>query len=299
MELSSKVTADYKNVPLISYLSQRFRYLSRQEWQERIADGRLKHNGVAAQATTMVTQGDIVSYTMPDDTPPRQDYTVLYEDEWLLGVNKPPHLLVHASGPFIQENLIYQIRQWHTPPLPRAHLVNRLDRETSGVILVAKDKETLRLMSQQFAQTAVEKRYLALVAGIPDPAHGVIEQSIIQLAKDDGPPRFAISQSPAAKTAVTEYQIQQSFKDQYALLRLTPKTGRTHQIRVHLAAIGHPIIGDKVYGGLTEGQKQPIKRHLLHCHQNQFNHPVTQTTTVVQAPLPADMQAFIDHEVSQ
>lgn len=292
MIISSKVTAQYKQVPLLDYLATRFKYMTREEWRERIENGRITHNGNACQPDTLVTQGDLIAYDMPDTSPPRQDYTVLYEDEHLLGVSKPPHLLVHASGPFIQENLIYQIRTWHKPPLPNAHLINRLDRETSGVILLAKDKETLKLMSQQFAETAVTKTYLALVHGQPNPSSGIISHSLIKLPKDDGPPRFAPSTAPEAKTAVTQYETLKPVGNGYALLRLAPKTGRTHQLRVHLDALGHPIVGDKVYGG-ENGRLPHITRHYLHCHSNQFAHPHTHQPISVTAPIPDDMQTFL------
>lgn len=289
MELSSKVTAEFKNVPLIDYLATRFKYLSREEWLVRIADGRITHQNNPATPTTIVTQGDIVTYHAPDTSPPRRDYDVLYEDQWLLGVNKAPHLLVHASGPFIQENLIYQLRHWNDPPLPDAHLVNRLDRETSGVVLVAKNKAVLRQLSQQFAQTAVHKTYLALVHGRPSPSAGTIDASLIKLPKDEGPPRFAVSNEPAAKTAVTGYALIHPVGDDFSLIRLSPKTGRTHQLRVHLALLGHPIVGDKVYG-----QDSLADRHLLHCSSNRFIHPGTKNPLTIDAPLPADMRQFLD-----
>lgn len=289
MQLSSKVTADFKNVPLIDYLATRFKYLSRDEWLVRIENGRISHNDQLCQAETLVTQGDIVTYTMPDDAEPRQDYTVLYEDDWMMAVDKAPDLLVHAVGPFIRENLIYQLRTWHTPPLPDIHLVNRLDRDTSGVILLAKSKDILRQMSALFAETAVQKTYLAIVHGQPAQPSGTIDHPIIKLPKDDGPPRFAPSDDPKAKTAVTHYETVEPLGNKHTLLRLFPKTGRTHQLRVHLLAIGCPIVGDKVYGRSDTAQRQ-----YLHCHSNTFIHPHTQTQTTITAPLPADMQTFIN-----
>lgn len=289
MELSSRVTTEYKNAPLIEYLAGRFKYLSRDEWVERIKSGAITLNKELCQPDSVVKQGDWVTYNAPDRSPPRRDYTILFEDDYLLGVDKAPHLLVHASGPYIQENLIYQLRTWNEPPLPDTHLINRLDRETSGVILIAKGKPMLRIMSQQFAETAVQKTYLALVDGVMKKSNGVIERGILQLPKDDGPPKYVVSDAPEAKAATTHFELVEIIGETYSLVRLFPKTGRTHQLRVHMASIGHPIVGDKVYG-----RSSNIDRQLLHCHSNTFVHPKTEKKMTIAAPIPADMQAVID-----
>ena len=237
----------------------------------------LTHNNHPCTPDTIVTQGDIITYHMPDDGPPPPlEYTVLYEDEWLLAVNKPGNLLVHAKGRYVRENLIYQLRTYHDPPLPHVNLINRLDKETSGVILLAKDKEMLREMSRQFAVGEVTKTYLAIVHGIPNPASGTISLPIGKVKQPGKGDHFGIDEV-GGKTAVTHYETLKSCKVyrrgrgergeegelEISLLRLTPKTGRTHQLRVHTKALGHPIVGDKRYGVDDEDLRESNGRLLL------------------------------------
>jgi len=291
MVVSSKVTAQFKQVPVVDYLAARFTYLSAKEWEERVRNGRISHNGTLCVVETIVTQGDIIAYEMPEsELPPlKLEYSVLYEDEWLMGVNKPPNLLVHAKGRFVRENLIYQLRTCHTPPMPQINLVNRLDKETSGVILLAKDKGTLKLMSKLFRETAVSKTYLAIVHGIPQPANGLIELPIGRIPSEDGA-RFGTENAEYPKEATTKYETISAVGEQFSLLRLMPKTGRTHQLRVHLAAIGHPIVADKRYGRF---HTTPFTRQALHSAHTSFMHPQTKRPCRITAPLPKDMASFL------
>ncbi|KAA3657492.1 MAG: RluA family pseudouridine synthase [Chloroflexi bacterium] len=302
MVVSSKVPAQFKQVPIIEYLAARFTYLSVDEWRERVENGRLTHNTLPCTTNTIVTQGDIVTYHMPDpDKPPQLEYTVLYEDDWLLGINKPGTLLVHAKGRYVRENLIYQLRTYHNPPLPHVNLVNRLDKETSGVIMLAKDKETLRHMSRQFAIGDVTKTYLAIVHGTPSPASGTID---LPIGKVDAPSKgnhFGID-AVRGKTAVTHYETLHTCKihhgEEISLLQLTPKTGRTHQLRVHTKALGHPIVGDKRYGIDDERIREEngrllLERQALHCAATSFQHPHTGETCLIEAPMPDDIESFL------
>jgi len=314
MVVSSKVPAQFKQVPIVDYLAARFTYLSVDEWRERVENGRLTHNNTPCTPDTLVTQGDIVAYHMPDTDapPPPLEYTVLYEDDWLLGINKPGNLLVHAKGRYVRENLIYQLRTYHNPPLPDVNLINRLDKETSGVILLAKDKETLRQMSRQFAVGKVTKTYLAIVHGIPNPTSGTID---LPIGKVDAPGKgdhFGIDEV-RGKTAVTHYETLKTCRiyrrgrgergeegeDEISLLRLMPKTGRTHQLRVHTKALGHPIVGDKRYGisdeaVRTENGRLLLERQALHCAATSFHHPHTGKTCLIEAPLSTDLKIFLE-----
>jgi 23S rRNA pseudouridine1911/1915/1917 synthase len=301
MIVSSKVTAQYKQVPVIDYLAIRYTYLSRDEWQARIENGRITHNGRPCTMTTRVTQGDVVAYDMPvaDTPPPTLDYTIIYEDKWLLGVNKPGGLLVHSKGRYVRENLIYYLRTYHSPPFPEANLVNRLDQGTSGVILVAKDKPTVRLMSQMFAETAVAKTYFAIVHGVPQPDSGNIDLPIGKVPfRGRGDHYSTATHATAKKEAITYYETIQTFKDRFALLRLIPKTGRTHQLRVHLQSLGHPIVADNRYGIEDEADRMidgdlVLTRHALHCAETSFVHPMKERPYQLKAPFPADMRSFL------
>lgn len=304
MRLSSKVTADYEHVLIVDYLAGRFTYRSASEWLALVQDGRVSHNQQICTTTTIVTQGDVVTCDMPDSPPPAANlnYKIIYEDDWLLAINKPGDLLVHDKRRFVQANLIYHLREKHEPPYANATLVNRLDKDTSGIVIVAKDGQTAGLMQQQFREQAVAKQYLAVVTGIPNPRSGIINKPVGKLKSLPGVYRYGIV--PEGKTAVTHYTTRQTFNDQFALLELSPKTGRTHQLRIHLQAIGHTIVGDKLYS-LSDadylnwvksrqfGPDELIKRQALHCAQTSFTHPVTERPLTIQAPPPPDFQTLL------
>lgn len=307
MVVSSKVTAAYKQVPLLAYLSQRFTYKTETEWQTLIQDGRVTCNGQIGQPQTIVSQGDHIACHLPDNIPADVDlnYKIIYEDEWLLAVNKPANLRVHDKRRYAQANLIYHLRHQHQPPYPNLTLVNRLDKNTSGIVLAAKDKATARQLQEQFRERQVKKVYLAVVAGIPRPAAGVIDLPVGRLPSLPGVYRFGIDRQQG-KPAVTHYETEQTFANQYALVKLRPQTGRTHQLRVHMQAVGHTIIGDELYN-LTDEQfldwvedKRPLtpalallKRQALHSWQTQFIHPHSNRACRLEAPLPADIQLLL------
>ncbi len=306
MQVSSKVTTGFKNALIVDYLAARFSYFSVEEWGELVANGRLTHNGQTATLATRVRQGDTVSYHMPDPAPPADLVVpIVYEDEWLLGVSKPAGLRMHSQGKFITENLIYYLRYQHKPPFPKVDLVNRLDIHTSGVVVLAKDKQVLRQLSDDFAAGRVEKTYLAVVHGQPDSTSGMIELPLARVP-DTKTARQQVVAAGEGKTAVTRYKLLETFGTDYALLQLQPKTGRTHQLRLHLAAVGHPIVGDGLYqmndedylqwvrNGRSPDNMPLLQRQALHCAATQFTHPVTGEPCKLEAPLPDDMTQLIE-----
>ncbi len=303
MIVSSKVTAVYHKKSLLDYLAGRFTYQTRDKWQGRIVAGDVTCNGRSATPNQTVHQGDLVACNLPDPPLPsvNLNYHIVYEDEWLLGVNKPSNLRSHGSGRFIQANLIYQLRHKHTPPYPEATLINRLDKDTSGIVLLARDKETLRQVQKQFAERTVKKQYLAVVAGIPNFTHLEIDQPIARLPSAKGVYRFGIVDE--GKPAQTVVDVIRPLPPNHALLRLTPKTGRTHQLRVHLAALGHPIVGDRLYSmndaaflAWCEDKKSDglsLPRQALHCQQTTIWHPHLQRPLTITASLPSDILTFL------
>ncbi len=305
MDISSKVPGGFKNALIADYLAARFTYFSAEKWRELVGNGRLTHNGRPCTLETRLRQGDIVTYHLPDPAPPQNLHIpILYEDEWLLAVSKPAGLRMHSQGKFITENLIYYLRYQHEPPFPAVDLVNRLDTYTSGVVVLAKEKEALRQLSHAFAAGEVEKTYLAIVKGQPEPANGVIE---LPLEKVPGTKtaRQQVAENGGGKTAVTRYQTLQSLGPDHALLQLQPQTGRTHQLRVHLAASGHPLVGDALYqmpdeaylfwvqNGRSPSAMPLLQRQALHCAATQFSHPITGEPCRLEAPLPPDMTQLI------
>lgn len=307
MLVSSKVTALFHKKSLLDYLAGRFTYQSREMWQARIVAGDVTCNGRAAEPAQIVRQGDLVACDLPEPPLPdiNLDYHIIYEDEWLLGVNKPGNLRSHGNGRFLQANLIYQLRHNHTPPYPEATLINRLDKDTSGVVLLARDGDTLREVQAQFANRTVEKKYLAVVEGIPKRAVQEIDLPIGRLPSAAGVYRFGITAD--GKPAQTTMELIRPLPPNQALVRLTPKTGRTHQLRVHLAALGHSIVGDRLYSmtdvaflawcadktSKNTADNSPLPRQALHCAQTTIWHPQQKRPLTIAAPLPSDIQTFL------
>ncbi len=302
MNVSSKVPAHLNGLSLLAYLTNRFSYLPEASWLQLIKAGRISCDGVICHGSRVLAQGNSIRCDLPDFEPPavNLDYSIVYEDEWLLGINKPAGLRVHSRGKFVTANLIYQLRHVHQPPYPQADLVHRLDADTSGLVLLARDKVVLSDLVRQFAEGLVTKSYLAVVAGCPVPACGSIALPIGPLKKA-AVPRHGVDET-GGKSAVTHYRTLRKLSTNYSLLELQPATGRTHQLRVHLAAIGHPIVGDALYTMNDEDylayRRNPplqtgLNRQALHSHQLQFLHPIQKTTCTLTAPLATDIEELI------
>lgn len=306
MIFSSVVPTDFAGSTLVCYLVKRFTYLSEQEWRGQLVLGRIARNDGPYLVDGILLAGDVISFTVdPAEFPEPEadlDFQIIYEDDWLLGINKPGNLLVHRQGRSLTHNLIYQLRHAHQPLYPQAGIVNRLDRETSGVVLVARQPQFLGGLNALFAEHKVTKSYLAVVHGRPLERQGVIDAPIGRDPESDVSYRYCAGlRAVAAKNAMTRYQVVTEYGD-VSLLRLQPETGRTHQLRVHLAYIGHPILHDKLYGRTdqeflawrqrplaeqTEGQGN---RQALHAESLQFVHPWTGKEVRIVAELPRDMQ---------
>jgi RluA family pseudouridine synthase len=293
-----------KGTPLADYLAARFTYYSQSEWLERIAEGRVQRNGTAAAAGDTVAPKDSVAYDAGEFEEPAADlgYRIICQDDWLLGIDKPGNLLVHRAGRSFRNNLMYQLRFVREPRLPDAHPVHRLDRDTSGVVLVAKSAAARAALGKVLAEGNMEKMYYALVTGAP-------EKRDIDLPigrKDLSAISYKYGVDPAGKTALTRIIGVRPAGSAHSLVTVQPVTGRTHQIRIHLAAIGAPVVGDKLYGmsekeylawrenpELNSGTL-PFHRHALHCASLSFVHPYTKKPLKIEAPMPRDMQDLLD-----
>ncbi|GJM41487.1 MAG: RNA pseudouridine synthase [Ardenticatenaceae bacterium] len=303
MIVSSKVTAVFHKKPLLDYLAGRFTYQTKEKWQARIEAGDVTCNGRSATTQQIVRQGDVISCDLPDPPLPdvNLDYKIVFEDNWLLVANKPGNLKVHGHGRFIQANLIYQLRHNHAPPYPEATLINRLDRDTSGIVLLARDSDTLRAVQTQFAERTVEKSYLAVVQGIPKWQTREVNLPIGRLPSAAGVYRYGVTDE--GKPAQTMMELVRPFPPNHAFIRLTPQTGRTHQLRIHLAAVGHPIVGDRLYTmddtaflawcKDKSSDNAPLPRHALHCAQTTIWHPHWKRPFTFRAPLAPDIRTFL------
>ncbi|MCP9782817.1 RluA family pseudouridine synthase [Cyanobium sp. WKJ7-Wakatipu] len=203
---------------------------------------------------------------------PRSDHgcCVLYADPWLLALLKPSGLLSQPGlGPELADSLISRAQErW-----PEARLVHRLDRDTSGLILLARDATTHRVLSAAFAERRVRKTYLAVVQGLPADRGGVINQPLARIATR--PPRYGVVPlEQGGKPALTRWRVLRRFEGA-SLLLLQPRTGRSHQLRVHLADLGHPVLGDPIYGDPLYGEPAAAPRLQLHAAGLQLLHPAT------------------------
>ena len=224
-------------------------------------------------------------------TSPNLQPTILTETDHWLAVDKPAGLVVHAATTHTGDTLVdWLIKRERTArSLPHAGLVHRLDKDTSGVLLVAKTPEMFAYFKSLFKGRKISKEYLALVVGRLSPRRGIIRIPITR----DPIRRTQFGPAYSGKLSETKNEVI-SYYPAATYLRVWPTTGRTHQIRVHLAGLGHPIVGDTVYGTPhTRSHVQPTGRHFLHAHQLTFTTPDGQSRTVI-APLPPDLKRQLD-----
>ena len=237
-------------------------------------------NGVHARVIDRLKPGDVVSITLWDAPWQAQqsalEVPVLYEDADLIVYNKPAGMACHQAKTLQQDTLANVFARRCEVP---CRSIGRLDKDTSGAVVIAKNAFAAAALTGR-----VEKTYLALCVGAPQPPSGVINAPIGQLSRAD-PHRQVLADG---KPAVTHYEMLEDLGE-YSLVRCWLETGRTHQIRVHLAHLGHPLLGDTLYGGPT-GR---LQRQALHCAKAAFVHPVSKKWVAVEAPLPQDMQKLL------
>lgn len=286
------------------FLAKRVDWKSRNELQTLIDESRISVNGVVRKASTKLAAKDAVVIRL--DAAEAPDYAavpidVIHEDEALLCVNKRPGIVVHPVGRHQLTNLLSALharyRNHEAPSKDKVpHVCHRIDRDTSGCFLVAFSPEWKADVSLQFESRGVKKEYLALVHGIPAEREGVIDAAIRTV--EDPFPVHSVAEGGAR--AVTRWRVEETFaRRDAALVRYFPETGRTHQIRVHSAHLGHPLLCDARYGGrgphfAREGDAEPVlARCALHAARLEIRHPVTGGTIVFEAALPGDMAGAV------
>ena len=276
-----------------SYLPRRFNWRSRAYFLGLLSAGTVTVNDQPIKKAYRVRAGDRIAIELPESYRVDFDYEaiplhLLFEDETLVAVNKPGNLAVQPTGRYIRENLLNRLRhhyRQHGDESCDPCIVHRLDRETSGVVVFAKSPVHARALAEQFAQRVTQKVYLAIVHGHPPPA-GSIRQPL--LATSD---RHVVIDS-AGKPALTHFRVR-SHHGAFSLVELHLMTGRQHQLRVHLASIGHPIVSDEFYGRPGDRDHAAFpERHMLHAASLRLNG--TQGATLhLTAPTPADMVHFL------
>ena len=273
--------------------------------------GQILVNERSRPASYRVRPGDRITVAVPRPeptglTPEALSLNIIYEDDDLIMVNKPPGLVVHPAPGHRRGTLLNALLH-HCPDLAavgdlnRPGLVHRLDKDTSGVLVAAKTARAHAELVRQFQDRQVEKTYVALVWGRFAQERGEIDQEV---GRHPGARQKMSVHPRRGKPAVTYWKVLAEYPGPVTLLELFPKTGRTHQLRVHLAALGHPVVGDATYGGgaarlkgnpVLKGLRPLVTRQLLHARSLKLTHPRTGTPVMGEAPMPGDFQAAIEY----
>ncbi|HLI71266.1 MAG TPA: RluA family pseudouridine synthase [Ktedonobacteraceae bacterium] len=298
------VQAEEAGQRLDRYLVAALAELSRTSIQQLIAHGAIQVNGRPSKPGYSLRAGDEIlvdlerASTTPDQAKPRPlPLDIVYEDEDLLVINKAPGMVVHPAPGHYEDTLVNALLAYYpdlqtTDGDQRPGIVHRLDRDTSGLLIVAKNARTQVALVGQMQRHEVVKRYLALVEGIVALDQGSIEAPIGRDPRHRQQMAITVSHSREART---HFRVLERFA-RHTLLLVELETGRTHQIRVHLKAIGHPVVGDPTYGSGKALRGFDLRRQFLHASQIQFAHPGTGAQLHFEAPLPADLQNILERK---
>lgn len=284
------------------YLIKKGVGISRTRIQQLIKEGKVTVNLNSVKPNYKVHPQDKILLTIPprrkiDITPEEIPLEILYEDDQILAINKPPNMVVHPapgnySGTLVNALLFYFGRLSKEGGADRPGIIHRLDKETSGLILIAKTDKAHQELSKQFKARKISKTYLAIVAGKIKKAGGKI---VLAIGRDRLERKKISARTIKPREAVTEFKILKRFPGA-TFIEVRPHTGRTHQIRVHMAYLTHPILGDKVYGG-RRGlliDEFRISRHMLHANKLGFIHPTKNEYMEISSPIPKDMAEILD-----
>jgi 23S rRNA pseudouridine1911/1915/1917 synthase len=295
-----EITVTEAGTRLDKILVDHFPDLSRAQLQTYIKEGYITVNGIPAKPSAKLRGGEVIRVELPDAPettmqPEHIDLDILYEDSEIAVIEKPAGMVVHpgtgvTSGTLVNALLARypEIGQMYGSER-RQGIVHRLDKDTSGLMVIARTKPALNRLMAQFQERSVDKVYLALLERTPKTLTGRIEAPIAR----DHQQRKRMAVVREGKPAITEFKVIESdFRDGQALVEVKLLTGRTHQIRVHMAFIGCPIVGDTVYG--FRKQRLGLKRHFLHAAKLSFNHPKTGERMTFESPLPAGLQNVLD-----
>lgn len=290
------LVVDKPGARLDRYVSEHCPELSRTQTQRLIADGHIRVNDRIVKAAHKLDIGDRLTIVMPPPPPSALQpeaipLNILYEDDDLLVIDKPAGLTVHPAPGHPGHTLVNAVLA-HLSGLPdtgdwqRPGIVHRLDKDTSGVMVVVKNSAAHQNLTDQFKARSVVKSYLVLVKGRLTPEDGIIEAPV---GRDRGHrERMAVVAEGKGREARTQYHVAR-YLDNYTLLEVRPETGRTHQIRVHLGAIGFPVVGDRVYG-----VKSPrVPRQFVHAHKLGFRLPSSGEYTEFTSELPPDLEQVL------
>lgn len=290
-----RLTADRSGERVDAFVARALPEISRSYVKRLLESGLITIDGRVPKASEKVSEGATVVVEVPPPEvmtlePQSIPLTIIYQDNDIIVVDKPPGLTVHPAPGHPSGTLVNALLAM-CPDLQgiagtlRPGIVHRLDKDTSGLLVVAKNDRAMRALQQQLSERRVHKTYLALVHGVPSPREGQIEAPIARSPKN----RKKMAIVEGGRESTTRYKVREELRN-HALLEVEPVTGRTHQIRVHLAAIGHPIVGDAVYG-----RPSPlVDRQFLHAWKLAFGMPLGGRQVEFESPLPPDLRAALE-----
>lgn len=299
-EIKLTASEDYPRIDL--FIAEHLEEISRSQVEKLIRSGNVKLNHVVVtRKNERISEGDTVELSLPETPAPNQappvtepqTLDILYEDDYLLIIDKPNGISVHPGAGERQNTILDIFRSLYPqiddiPDTDRPGIVHRLDKETSGVLVLAKDEITMKRMQKKFKRREVEKTYLALVQGKLRYMNGTID---VPLARNPRNRKKYMAVTYAhyenAREAMTDFSLIKEFDD-FSFVRLQPHTGRTHQLRVHMAHFGNPVLGDQVYGKSTG-----FRRLALHAHRIEFEHPWTGEIVIARSPFPEVFRRYM------
>ena len=302
------VNAHEKEERLDQFLASREKDLTRSRAQALIRSGCVRVNEAAAKPSYRLKAGDRITLSMPpalpyDLEPQQVDFSVIYEDSSLIVLDKPPGVVIHPAPGHAEGTLVHGLLR-HCRDLAgiggevRPGIVHRLDKDTSGLMVAVKNDYAHAFLSAQFKARKVNKQYIAIVHGIIRGDKGIID---LPISRHPVRRKEMSVTSSAGRNALTQWRKKEELSGRFSLLLVSPRTGRTHQIRVHLSHAGHPIAGDAVYGFRRTWWKKHfppgeelVKRQMLHAEKLGFVHPDSGEYCEFTAPMPEDMRLFLD-----
>lgn len=275
------------------FLARKIKSLTRSQVKKFIKEGNILVNHQKVEPDYEVKKGDVITFEVPPPKPLEikgepLPLKIVYEDDCFLVIDKESGIVVHPTADHTSGTLVNAII-YHLKKLPgigenlRPGIVHRLDKGTSGLIVVGKTEDCVADLKSQFKQRKVVKRYLVLVGGKLERAESLIDKPIARHPKHRQ--KFIISD--LGRQAQTVYKVLERFGDKFTLVEAQPKTGRTHQIRVHFSSLGHPVVGDKLYRG------KPAPRMFLHASYLEFTHPKSKKRVSYESPLPSKLQEIL------
>jgi 23S rRNA pseudouridine1911/1915/1917 synthase len=296
-----QVPDDVRHERADKVLSRAFPEHSRVALQRSFDAGLVSLGGKILAKSDEIKGGDVIAFSIPDTRPSELrpvdiPLDVLYEDEHLIALNKASGMIVHPGAGTGEDTLVHALLARCKDTLSgiggvqRPGIVHRLDKETSGVLLVAKTDAAHRALAEQFAGRQLKKTYLAIVSGVPGLKSGVIDRAISRHPIH----RHRMTVGEGGRPSRTDWEVVETFANIAALVRCRIHTGRTHQIRVHMKSLGHPLLGDPTYGWKSD-PRMPLQpaRVMLHAEFISFLHPITARPMAITAPLPADFQELL------